>query len=137
MKKPNLVVPRTIMAIIILVTMTAIIWMMTASISLDRGRADRDHRSGFGRKERRGRRQEWRRRRELIGWAFVLGDVGVRVPIVKVAGASVHQRPPRFGQSRVIRSVPRPARCASAGHRVRIKSKPPHRCNQLAVPRED
>lgn len=57
----------------------------------------------------RRRRRKRRRRRQLIfgeQGLLVLGDVGVRVPVVEVAGGAVDQPAPRLRQRRVIRRVP-------------------------------
>lgn len=58
---------------------------------------------------RRGR-QRGRRRRELVlggDGLLVLRDVGLRVPVVEVAGGAVDEAAPRLGQRRVVRRVPR------------------------------
>lgn len=96
--------PRPAIAIIVLVMMAAL---------------SRDDGGGLGREERGGRGQEGRGRRELVGGALVLGDVGLGVPVVEVPGATVHQRPPRLRQGRVLGGVPRPARCAAASSHTR------------------
>ena len=54
------------------------------------------------RRERRGRRELSFRRHGLL----VLGDVGIRIPVVEVAGGAVHQPAPRLRHRRVVRRVP-------------------------------
>jgi hypothetical protein len=55
---------------------------------------------------RRGRERRWRRQQSFRGEGLlVLGDVGLRVPVVEVAGGAVDQAAPRLRHRRVVRRV--------------------------------
>lgn len=76
-----------------------------------------------------GRRwRQGRGRRELVLGGLgplVLRDVGLRVPVVEVAGGAVDEAAPRLGQRRVVRRVPRgraPGRASPARHRIWARS---------------
>lgn len=70
--------------------------------------------AGAGRRrgERRGRRELVLGRQRLL----VLGDVGLRVPVVEVAGGAVDEPAPRLGERRVVRRVPRRGRGGPCRH---------------------
>lgn len=57
---------------------------------------------------RRRGRERWRWRELVLGrhGALVLRHVGIRIPVVEVAGGAVDEAAPRLGQRRVLRRVP-------------------------------
>lgn len=55
------------------------------------------------------RRAGWRRWREGVNGALVLGDVCLRVPEVVIAGVAVDELLPGLGEGGILRGVARPA----------------------------